>query len=458
MSPVKQLCHLATDCFLLERGSLFVAYFPKRGQVLAVNREAWHFLAQVKAGVNTKLLSPAELDVLRQLDEMGLVERGETASPKKVSTAVKPAVYAPTRTALLLTNRCNLRCAYCYSSTGSAPRADLPLEAAIAAVDLIVKNASQTGEKALLVLHGGGEPSCAWQQLKTVVEHFESRARVERIDTHTAIATNGVIPLGRLTWLAEHVQEFCISLDGPPKIQDQQRPKASGAGSYEDVERTFTFLDTHGKHYFVMATVTGESLGSLIGLVPLLAGRPGCRGVFLTPVYACGNGTKSVSIPKAQAFIETCRAFTLAARQSGLNASYIGARSHVLADNWCDATSENTSFDVTPEGLVTSCYMVTDASDPRAELFLHGKYDAASGKYVFNQEAQERLRSRKVENIPACRDCFCKYSCAGGCLNLAPGLHMVNSYRCQLNRTLTMDQIVEALHRDEMPPESRLEQ
>ena len=446
VTRVKQSYHLATECFLLKRGSLLMAYFPKRGEVLAINREAWRFLARLKAaGADRKRLTAAEQAIVRQLDQMKLIARGGIPPPRKASVVTRPTAYAPTRVALLLTNRCNLRCRYCYSMAGSTPRAELSLEAALAAVDLIVENAKRAGESAALVLHGGGEPSCAWSLLKAVVEHFESRAREAQIKTLTAIATNGVIPLDRLAWLAEHVQDFCISLDGPPEIQDRQRPKAGGAGSYEDVARTFTYLDNHGKRYFVMATVTSESVGSLTGLVPLLAGRSGCCGVLLAPVYECGYGTKSVSQPKADDFIKACRLIDAAARPAGLSAWYIGARSHMLVDHWCDATAANTSFDVTPEGLVSCCYMVTEPSDPRAKLFLHGKYDVTSGQYVFDPAAQARLRSRSIETIPACRDCFCKYNCGGGCLNQAPGLYKVNRYRCRLNRTLTMDQLVDAL-------------
>ena len=85
--------------------------------------------------------------------------------------------YLPTRAALLLTNRCNLNCLYCYSSAGSSPKAELSREAAFAAVDLIVENARRLGTTAYLILHGGGEPSCAWRLLQAVVDHFETRSR-----------------------------------------------------------------------------------------------------------------------------------------------------------------------------------------------------------------------------------------------------------------------------------------
>jgi uncharacterized protein len=321
----------------------------------------------------------------------------------------------------------------------------MPKAVAFAAVDLIVENALQTGMGPCMVqFHGGGEPTCAWNLLVRVVEYLEARTRREGLPHFVGLTTNGAIPEERLAWLADHVSDLCISLDGPREIQDRQRPKLSGAGSFSNLQRTLDFLDQRGVQYYTVATVTGESTGALSELASILAGRPCCTAMFLEPVVECGEFRgEGVTVPTAEAFLKAFRAAEVAGRQRGLPVRYAAARIDVLTNRACEAPTP--SFTVTPSGDVTACYMVTERGHPRADFFFHGRYDHDSGSYIFDPDARARLRSYHVDYIPACRHCFCKHHCAGGCLHDSPALGEVDDFRCRVTRALTADQLVSAL-------------
>jgi uncharacterized protein len=296
----------------------------------------------------------------------------------------------------------------------------------------------------MVQLHGGGEPTCAWKLLVHVVEHLEARCRHEGLTPFVALTTNGVIPGRRLEWLLDHVHDLCVSLDGPAAIQDLQRPKVGGCGSFAGVLRTLDALDRSGTRYYTLSTVTAESLPRLPELARLLAGRPGCTAMFLEPVFGCGRFDGSgVTVPAEDDFVESFRATAATARRHGLPVRYAGARADVLTDRFCETPTP--SFTVTPTGDVTACYMVTERSHPRSGLFFHGHHDEDSGRFVFDPAAQARLRSHHVDGIPACSHCFCKHHCAGGCLHQAPALGRVNDFRCRVTRTLTADQLVAAV-------------
>jgi uncharacterized protein len=61
----------------------------------------------------------------------------------------------------------------------------------------------------------------------------------------------------------------------------------------------------------------------------------------------------------------------------------------------------------------------------------------------------EALHRLTVENMPQCRDCFCKYHCAGDCpakllSNEEPESH-AGSERCRITRALTLYQLQRSL-------------
>jgi uncharacterized protein len=439
---LKQPYHSIERCFTLQYQDLTLAYFPQKGQVLSVNSAACSILEQLNSDSGFIPTSSPERQFVRTLDNLELLVNQITENHSITAPEPNTDEYLPVRAALLLTSACHLRCVYCYSRRDGIPAATMPKATAMAAVDLIINNALKTGVTAQLQFHGGGEPSNAWSLLRHTIEYFEAKTKAAGLDGFIGITTNGVIPTGRLAWLAEHVQEFCISWDGPREIHERLRPKNNHQSSYDDVIRSFDYLDRRGKSYWVLTTVLPESLEHLSGIIPLLAGRPGCQAVYLEPFYQQGQG-RYLNPVEASEFIDAFRPLRQAGNLKGLRIEYSSARSGCQSRRYCYATEP--AFTVTPAGVVTACYMVTELEDNNSRFFFHGQFDPVSNQYVFDPEAGNRLRSRNTDSLPACRDCFCRYHCAGGCLNQAGSLYQVSDYRCQITRALTLDQLVESL-------------
>ena len=79
------------------------------------------------------------------------------------------------------------------------------------------------------------------------------------------------------------------------------------------------------------------------------------------------------------------------------------------------------SLIVTPQNNLVACFEVVNDSHPLAELATIGRI--TSQGIDINEKARLRLRQKIVERRDSCRDCFCFWSCAGGCLTrvFSPG-------------------------------------
>jgi uncharacterized protein len=72
-------------------------------------------------------------------------------------------------------------------------------------------------------------------------------------------------------------------------------------------------------------------------------------------------------------------------------------------------------FSITPDGLVSACYEACWAGAAHADRLMIGRYDSQTHDFRIDAGRLAQLRQRNVNNLDGCRDCFCKYACAGDC-------------------------------------------
>ena len=155
-----------------------------------------------------------------------------------------------------------------------------------------------------------------------------------------------------------------------------------------------------------------ESMPDIVAFVA--QNYPSAEQIHFEPVWECGRCTTSTdTMPSAAAFTESFRTALAVAREHHMKLVYSGARQDMICDAFCKASSGG--FTVTPTGDVTACYEVSYASDPRSQRFFFGHYDAQTSGFVFDWEKLRELSQLNVHNFPYCRDCFCKWHCAGDC-------------------------------------------
>jgi uncharacterized protein len=415
-------------------------YAPLRRVVVSMNRAAVGSVSRYLQQ-NESALKAGDIEVIDHLRSAGLFA---DPIPKPPVTPTN-YLFRPHEVTIFPTTRCNLRCIYCYANAGIR-QVDMPWEIAQAAIDLIIENARAVGrDDFILGFHGGGEPTVNWDLIRQATLYARQRAKDTGLDVKIHCATNGVLSPSQCEFVVNNFTGMNISLDGPADIQDRQRPLANGKGSFTYVMQTLDYFSEKKFPFGIRVTLTANEGHRLNDIVRFIHQKcPQLDQVHVEPVWQCGRcQTTGERPPSEEQFIKCfAEAYDLA-HDLGFSLFYSGARLDVLTDKFCAAPGDG--FSVTPEGIVSSCYEVTDPADPRAELFHYGYYDKTRKQFSIDLQRVARLRKLRVENIPHCQDCFCKWHCAGDCLAKAlPGVNPNDhqgSPRCNLNREITRLQL-----------------
>ena len=429
---------LNSDLFTIKRADgSYILYAPLNKKTGVINASGANTVARFLAG---ELLTDSEKLFIDNLYETNFLTEQEPVKP------VFPANYEfmPHEVTLFATDKCNLRCRYCYADAGKNSR-KMQIETAKAAIDLVANNAGLIGLPQFAVgFHGGGEPTIAWDLVSEAVEYAHEVASKKGLDVEIFAATNGMFNKEQREFILQKFTNLNISIDGPADIQDYNRPQTDGSGSFATVRDNLKFLDEHRFSYGVRATITKKDVHRMTEIVEWFKSEFNITFLHLEPVWLCGRClTTGEEAPSDEDFIKYYSQAMEKAEQIGINLVYSGLRLDSLLSKFCAAAGDG--FNVLPDGVVTSCYEITESTNPKAELFHYGRYDFNRKEFVFDMDKIKRLQKYSVENIPYCQDCFCKWHCAGDCISkvfdVSKSFEHEGSPRCALNRQLTLIQL-----------------
>ena len=439
---------LTSECHIIpfpeKDHALLLSYFPLQSLVLEINRSGADLIESLKKTPITTCTEP-EKEFLEHLAAIGVVNSSHDRFP----IHRYPPEPRPVRTMLLTSDNCNLRCIYCYGNSGEGGSL-MPYEIAKAAIDLLVENSRRIRNGFIDIgFHGGGEPTFNWSVLKAAVEYAENRCRQEGLGLRSTICTNGVVATEeRVHWLAEHIKSITVSIDGPPEIQNLQRPMADGSPSFERVARTIDVLRSLGKPFVFRSTATACTEGKMAEIYTYLVERFHPATICIEPLFICGRcETSQCRPPAAETFInDIVQTMNLTAKTK-VPLQYSEGRLFYMDSIFCGASGKN--FFVSPHGDVTSCVEVTDTNDPRAEVFMYGSYDHDAGVFRFDVDRYRKLCNLQVQEFDSCRDCYARWHCSGDCLAKKPDMNKLgfdkNNYRCLINRAVTRQQLLAEL-------------
>lgn len=344
-------------------------------------------------------------------------------------------LYRPTTAVLLLTNRCNLRCTYCYASGGEGPPQNLSTELAQAVIDSVCQRTKELGQSRFeLTFHGGGEPVQAWGVLREATRY----ARSKELPCKISMVSNGVWSARQREWILGNLDSLSISFDGSQETQDRQRPYPSGRGSFRAVMRTIEALDQAGFSYGIRMTATAPWRERLPEDVRFICEETGCPAMQVEPAFNTQRGahqgpTQAESEAFVGAFME---AFEVA---SGANRrlTYSGARPWLLAQTFC--TAPYGALIANADGNLVACYEIASDNHSLAEMSTVGHI--ANSEIIVDEAARANLLTYLEEKRAACRDCFCYWHCAGDCYTRSfvatDGGLRDSSPRCYMNREIT---------------------
>jgi len=436
---------LNPELFVLPDGKdRFILYAPLEGNAVEVNPDTLLLLQRLNSGQKVDLENP----LVKKLETLKIIVDQESyvRDEKKVKEG-----YLPTHITIMPTFNCNLRCVYCYSRGGENP-ADLEFKVAKGAIDFLLKSVGGTDlKKTSLGFHGGGEPFLEENMnlVKGCVDYFKVEAEKRGIEPRIVAATNGVMSRKTLEWVCSNFDFLNISLDGPPAIQNTQRPHKDGGHSFPYVKTTIDFLEESNIHYGIRSTITSDSATKMPEILTFFSEITSIKSFQFEPLYEYGRcKTTKTKAPDSDTFTNYFLKAIEIAKTKGLQLTYSGSKIGNPAQVFCGAPKDN--FFLTPQGKVTACLEVSRENDPGAEIFQIGSYDPSTKDFVFDQEKINHLKNRRISNLPHCTDCFAKYSCSGDCLAKCYSdskdiYDTSNNIRCGTNRKLLKTQISNTL-------------
>ena len=346
-------------------------------------------------------------------------------------------LFSPTHAVLLLTNRCQMRCIYCYASGGELPFEELSLATAKKAIDIVYDNAlAQDQPTFSLSFHGGGEPIMAWDLIKACTAY----AREKDLPVRTSLTSNGVWTDEQCKWIIKNIHGISLSMDGHPAVQNHNRPLANGAPSSPILEKTIHQLALNQKDYGIRMTAI-PPWSDLPKSVDYLLKNTHCKGIQVEPAFNTKRGEHKLPNKKeAQQFIDAfMQAYTIAS-QYGRNFRYSAARVTNPVRTFC--TAPYNTLIVNPQDEVVACYEMTHPDHELAHLMRYGTIDSTGLK--IDIEKRQALIDLLDHNHEKCRGCFCYWSCAGDCFARTIKKTVTYTYikdyaRCEINQILTKE-------------------
>jgi MoaA/NifB/PqqE/SkfB family radical SAM enzyme len=152
---------------------------------------------------------------------------------------------------ILITNRCNLRCTYCYAKVSDRQMEDLSKTDIFLMIDALKKAGT------VLIVLSGGEPLIR-DDVGEIIDY------VRKKNLMCEVLTNGYPVEKRIDDLKK-VDSLCISIDGDEQTHDRGR----GKGSYATAVRALEAALAHNISTRIHATITTNNISSLRYLINL---------------------------------------------------------------------------------------------------------------------------------------------------------------------------------------------
>lgn len=440
--------HPELPIFRLDRGTQ--AYFYTPGHAYRMTPEQADRLQD--AFISGQPLQPS----LARVTSM-LIDRARQA--QRAWDTLAEAPYAPVCLTVYLSNRCNLGCSYCFAaparleddSAGRRLRQGHDRDAALPviradtverAARVVADQCARSGKPLTVVFHGGGEPTLHWELLQRLVALTRRVAGMHGIDWWGYIATHGVLSETKAEWLARHFNLLGLSCDGPPAIQNAQRPTARGAGTARIVERTARIVTRIGTPFIVRATITPETVHNQSDIVRYLHQHLGAIGIRFEPVYrGDGDPRPAFRVEDAEPFATAFLAAQRSAWAAGVDLSLSGVRPDEIHGPYCHVLRD--VLQLTPDGGVSACFLCTDGRNPRAEALGLTSRELDHLPAILDVDRIARLRRRALKIPDRCQPCVNFYHCARDCPDACPvveddaqGPARQGGFRCRLYRRL----------------------
>jgi len=318
---------------------------------------------------------------------------------------------------LSVTNKCNLRCIYCYANAG-VDNSTMNFETAKNAIDYQIQQiVNSNSNKLAITFHGGGEALMEVKMLMKIVTYIEVVASKYELKPILGLVTNATLITKKVAvWLAKNFSHVTVSLDGTLEVQNAQRPYAGNVGSFNKVMSGIQNLVDENVNFSIRSTVTELSVNHLAKFVLFVKENifPHGGNLDFEPVSLCGRARNNSNVvtTNTNVFLENYIHAKQVGKDLGINVTCSMDTFGSIKDFFCGASQAELQC-FTPDNFLSACTRVTKLSDDGASLFFYGTVQ--NNQVNIDSSAKEKIKSLSNNFSIECFTCYARWNCQGGC-------------------------------------------
>lgn len=336
---------------------------------------------------------------------------------------------------LHVSHDCNLRCKYCFASTGdfgTGHRMTMDIETAKRAIDFVVERSG--ARRNIEVDFFGGEPLMAMETVKATVDYARSIEQEKGKCFRFTITTNGVLlNEENIEYINREMSNAVLSLDGRPEVNDNMRKTVSGTGSYDIILPKFQKLvaGRGDKDYYLRGTFTRHNPDFAADVIHIA--NQGFQNVSVEPVVGspdCDYAFQEEDLPGILDEYEAL-AEILKDREDvnffHFNVDLSQGPCVIKRMRGCGAGCEYVA--ITPEGDIYPCHQFVGNEEYKLGNIHEGSFDL---------ELARKFAGLNIYTRPDCKDCWARFYCSGGCsasnLLVNGDIKKPNRFGCDMQR------------------------
>lgn len=372
-----------------------------------------------------------ELYKLYENDSLFCDDRYEQFKDKMIDSPIKAMC-------LHVAHDCNLRCKYCFASTGDFGhgRKLMTEETAKQAIDFLL---THSGTRRNLELDFfGGEPLMNFDVIKKTVDYARKRESEFGKNFRFTVTTNGILlDDEKIKYINREMDNVVLSLDGRKEINDMMRPCSNGKGSFDVIVPKYKKLvEGRGtKDYYIRGTFTKHNLDFAKDVIDV--NDMGFDQLSMEPVVTDEDKDYAITkndLPIVFKEYEKLAQKIIEKKKDGSGINFF----HFMIDltqgpcaikrlRGCGCGNEYVA--ITPEGDIYPCHQFVGMEEWKMGHVSDG---------VVDDEKKRFFAKTTVYDKPKCKECWAKFYCSGGCnannLQYADDAHTPYEIGCEMEK------------------------
>ncbi len=392
-----------SDLFIIPINDQFLFYAPLYRFARIIDDCTFEKLRQLFSG------SPS----IKKKDLIRIIPQLKNNTKERFQTLHGP-ITAPLFLGLITTRGCNMGCQYCDFPAPKYTSPIMTMELAQKCIDMYLSILSDSGIKKGQIEFFGGEPFYKNRIAEFALCYGKHQSDRLGIEIQFKVTTNGMMSREKCEWVADNFDTVVLSLDGPARYQNENRPSPTGADSFDIVYRSASILSKGNVDLILRSCITQASVEHIPDIARWFAQEFAVDQICFEPLSPSDFSQKNYILPpdprlfalnflKAQDILDS----------SGIGIMTSGSDIDALQYSFCPLGKD--ALIVTPEGNINACYLLENNWENIGLDLRIGTMTGSPPFYKINKKRLENERSFNKIQSPLCKNCFAQYHCAGGC-------------------------------------------